>query len=71
MPRVDAHEIAVVTNYEQALVWLGAADNITDEFLVSMFMVKVSSWVNVSNTPQFNRQLNENEYSYLLLAVGR
>ena len=59
MPRVDTHEIAVVTNYEQALVWLGAGDNITDEFLVSMFMVKVSSWVNVSNTPQFNRQLNE------------
>ena len=31
----------VVTNYEQALLWLGAGEEITDEFLISMFSVKV------------------------------
>ncbi len=40
--RMDAHEITVVTNYEQALLWLGASDDINDEFLESMYSVKVS-----------------------------
>lgn len=39
---INAYEVAVVTNYEQALLWLGAANDINDEFLVSMYSVKVS-----------------------------
>ena len=42
LPTITANKIPVVSNYEQALLWLGAADDINDEFLVSMFMVKVS-----------------------------
>lgn len=37
--------MTVVTNYEQALLWLGAAEDINDEFLVSLYEVKVSLWV--------------------------
>ena len=44
--RVDTHEMAVITNYEQALLWLGAAEDINDEFLVSLYEVKVSFWIN-------------------------
>ena len=31
-----------VKTYEQALSWLGATDDMVDEFLVSMYGVKVS-----------------------------
>ena len=39
---VSAHVIAVITNYEQALLWLGAAEDMDEGFLVSMYSVKVS-----------------------------
>ena len=35
--------IVAVSSYEQALVWLGAAEGMDDSFLITMFSVKVCS----------------------------
>lgn len=37
-----AYIFAVVSNYEQAIAWLGATEDIDDSFVVAMHSTKVS-----------------------------
>lgn len=38
----NAYVVAVVSNYEQAIAWLGATEDIDDSFVVAMHSTKVS-----------------------------